>query len=258
MVDVTLAALAAAAFGAGAIDAIVGGGGLIQLPALFAALPGVVPATLLGTSKLAGFSGTASAALHYLRRVEIPARLLVSGLFIAFLSALLGAITVTHMGAVAFRPLVPVLLSVVLLWTIKYKQLGESHTPHTHTRLEHLVNALLVAAIGFYDGFFGPGTGSFFMMLAVRRFGFDFLHAAATARTLNVATNLAALGWFLGGGHILWSTGLAMAASNIAGAQVGARLALRHGTGFVRSVFILVVSALVIRTGWDAYLSLSH
>jgi uncharacterized membrane protein YfcA len=251
-VDPTLLTLLAAAFGAGTIDAIVGGGGLLQLPALFAALPTVAPAALLGTSKLAGFAGTSSAAIHFLRTVRLPFRALLAGLAIAFVSALAGAVTVTHMHAMSLRPLVPILLLVVLVITVRNKRLGEVHAPRGHSVGGHLISAVSVAGIGFYDGFFGPGTGSFLMMFAVRRLGFDFVHAAATARVLNVATNLAALAWFLHSGNILLGVGLAMGVANIAGAQVGARLALRRGTRFVRGMLIVVVCALIARTGWDA------
>lgn len=256
--DPTITVLIAAAFGAGAIDAVVGGGGLVQLPALLSVLPGVAPATLLGTSKLAGFSGTTSAAIHYLRSVRLPFRLLAAGISIAFASALAGAVTVTHLRATAFRPLVPFLLMGVLVWTLKNKRLGEVHAPRHHSGSGHFLSALAVAGIGFYDGFFGPGTGSFLMMLAVRRLGFDFVHAAAAARVINVATNLAALGWFISGGHILWQIGLAMAAANVVGAQVGTRIALRRGARFVRTALIAVVSALVLKTGWDAAQILWH
>jgi hypothetical protein len=252
VIEPTLLVLIAAAFGAGAIDAVVGGGGLVQLPALLSVFPNMAPATLLGTSKLAGFSGTASAAIHYLRVVRLPARLLAVGIVIAFGSALVGAMTVTRLHAMAFRPLVPFLLSAVLVWTIRNKQLGSVHSPRQHKAGGHFMSTLAIAGIGFYDGFFGPGTGSFLMMLAVRRFGFDFVHAAAAARVINVATNLAALGWFIGAGHILWHTGLAMAAANILGAQVGTRMALQRGARFVRATLIVVVSALVLKTGWDA------
>jgi len=258
VIPYTLATLSLAAFGAGAIDAIVGGGGLIQLPALLSALPAESPATLLGTSKFAGFSGTASAASHYLRRVRLPRRWLMISLGIAFISALAGAAAVTHVKPASFRPLVPVLLTGVLLWTLRNRQSGETHAPRAHAVRGHVIGAAAIAAIGFYDGFFGPGTGSFLMMLAIRYYGFDFLHAAAFARTLNVATNLAALGWFVAAGHILWPVSIAMAVTNVAGAQIGTRLALRGGARFVRRVFIGVVSALILRTAWDAAVLLAH
>jgi uncharacterized protein len=258
VISYTLATLSLAAFGAGAIDAIVGGGGLIQLPALLSALPTEAPATLLGTSKFAGFSGTASAAAHYLGRVQLPRRWLAISLSIAFMSALAGAATVTHVKPASFRPLVPVLLTGVLLWTLRNRYSGEEHRPRTHALRGHAIGAVAIAAIGFYDGFFGPGTGSFLMMLAIRYYGFDFLHAAAFARALNVATNLAALGWFIAAGHILWPVSIAMAVTNVLGAQVGTRLALRGGARFVRRVFIGVVAVLIVRTAWDAALVLSH
>ena len=252
VLDTVLAGLLAAAFVAGAIDAIVGGGGLIQVPALLTALPGAAPATLLGTSKLAGLAGTASATLRYARAVKLPWRALLPTLAVAFASSLAGAIAVTHVSAAFFRPLVPVLLTVVLLYTLARKDLGRHHLPRALGRRAALAGVALIAAIGFYDGFFGPGTGSFLMLLFIRYYGFDFLNAAAAARLINVATNVAALGWFGSRGHVLWPTGLAMAALNVAGAQLGTRLAIARGAGFVRVVFVVIVTALILRTGWAA------
>jgi uncharacterized membrane protein YfcA len=252
-VDGVLAGLLVAAFLAGGIDAIVGGGGLIQLPALFSALPGTPPATLLGTSKLAGFAGTASATWRYAHAVRIPWRRLAPVAVIAFAAALAGAVTVTHVAAATFRPLVPVLLTIVLLYTLTQRELGATHAPRDLDRVGAMTGAGLVAAIAFYDGFFGPGTGSFLMLLFIRHYGFDFLNAAAAARVLNAATNVAALAWFGSRGHMLWPTGLAMAAANIGGAQLGTRLALTRGTRFVRIVFIAVVATLIVRTAWVAF-----
>ena len=250
--DPAFAGLLGAAFLAGGIDAIVGGGGLIQLPALFSALPAAMPATLLGTSKLAGLAGTASATLRYARAVSIPWRRLAPAAAIAFAGSLAGAATVTHVSAAAFRPLVPLLLTVVLLYTLTQRDLGASHAPRTLDRAGAMTGAAIVAAIAFYDGFFGPGTGSFLMLLFIRLYGFDFLNAAAAARVLNAATNVAALAWFGSNGHVLWPIGLAMAAANVAGAQLGTRLALTRGTRFVRIVFIAVVATLILRTAWVA------
>jgi uncharacterized membrane protein YfcA len=250
--DAVLAGLLGAAFLAGGVDAIVGGGGLIQLPALFAALPAAPPATLLGTSKLAGLAGTSSAALRYARAVPIPWRRLAPAGAIAFAGALAGAVTVTHVPAAAFRPLVPVLLTAVLAYTLLQHDLGHAHAPRALDRAATLGGGATVGAIAFYDGFFGPGTGSFLMLLFVRHYGYDFLNAAASARVLNAATNVAALAWFGSRGHILWPTGLAMAAANVAGAQLGTRLALERGARFVRGVFITVVALLIARTAWAA------
>jgi hypothetical protein len=251
--DPVLAGLLGAAFLAGGIDAIVGGGGMIQLPALFAALPGAQPATLLGTSKLAGLAGTASATWRYARSVRIPWRALLPSLAIAFAGSLAGAVTVTHVSADAFRPLVPVLLTAVLLYTLLQRDLGTEHAPRELDRNDALAGATAIAAISFYDGFFGPGTGSFLMLLFIRHYGYDFLNAAAAARLLNAATNVAALAWFGSRGHILWPTGLAMAGANIVGAQLGTRLALARGAGFVRGVFVVIVAALILKTAWATF-----
>lgn len=254
MAEGALVAVLAAAFLAGLVDAMVGGGGLIQVPALFGALPvSTPPATLLGTSKFAGFLGTASAAWRYARTITIPWRIVGAACVVAFLTSLAGAATVTHVPPGIFRPLVPVILALVLVYTLLKPDLGREHAPRTLGRAGLAGAALLVAAIGFYDGFFGPGTGSFLMLLFVRLYGFDFLNAGASARVVNVATNLSALAWFGVHGHLLWALGLGMAAANVAGAQVGTRLALRQGAGFVRWVFVAVVSVLIAKTAWDAW-----
>ena len=245
------ATLLAAAFFAGGVDAMVGGGGLIQIPALFSALPDARPATVLATGKLAGLLGTASAASRYVRSVRLPWRTLVPAIGAALLASLGGAITVSHVSPALFRPLVPVMLTVVLLYALLRRNFGEVHAPHVLDRRAQLAGTLLVAAIGFYDGFFGPGTGSFLMLLFIRYYGFDFVHAAAAARVVNVATNATALCWFTWHDPPLWPLGLAMAVANAAGAQVGARAALRGGARLIRPVFVLVVAALIAKTGWD-------
>lgn len=250
-------AVLAAAFAAGGIDAIVGGGGLIQVPALFSALPGALPATLLGTSKLAGLAGTASAAVRYARRIAVPWRTILPAMALASLASLIGAIAVTHVSPRLFRPLVPVALLVVLGYTLAHRDLGRVHAPRTHGRRGAAAGRALIATIGCYDGFFGPGTGSFLMLLFVRHYGFDFLNAAAAARWVNVATNAMALAWFGSHGAVLWPLGAAMALANVAGAQLGARMALRRGTGFVRSLFVAIVGALIAKTAWDALRLLS-
>jgi uncharacterized membrane protein YfcA len=241
-----------AAFGAGLIDAMAGGGGLIQVPALFAVYPATAPPTLLGTSKFAGIFGTASAVLRYARKVTIPWRALAPLALFVLGASLAGAKLATIVSADVFRPLVPVMLLVVLIYMLWRKDLGAEHSPRGFTGRHHLAGALLIGAIGLYDGFFGPGTGSFLMFVFVRFYGFDFLHAGAAARALNVVTNGAALAYFAARGHVLWHVGAAMAVCNVAGSILGARLALRGGSALVRKAFIIVVSALILRTAWTA------
>jgi uncharacterized membrane protein YfcA len=241
-----------AAFGAGVIDAMAGGGGLIQLPALFAAYPSTSHPTLLGTGKLAGFAGTSSAALRFVRHVTLDWSLVIPAAAGAFVTALLGAWIATSIPPAQFRALVPVLLAIVLLYTILHRDFGRSHNPRRHGRRGRVLAFAGAGAIGLYDGFFGPGTGSFLMFLFVRVFGLDFLHASASAKVVNGAANLAAILLFGLTGELYWLLGLAMAACNVTGAQLGSHLAIRHGSSFVRVVFIVVVSCLIAKTAWDA------
>ncbi len=242
----------AAAFAAGLIDAMVGGGGLIQIPALFAVYPGVAPAALLGTSKFAGLFGTVSAVVRYAQKVVIPWRALLPLALVALLMSLGGARLAIIVKPDIFRPLVPIMLLAVLIYVLWRKDLGGEHAPRAFAGSHHVVGAVLIAAIGMYDGFFGPGTGSLLIFVFVRCYGYDFLHAGAAARAVNVATNAAALSYFAAHGLVLWYVGAAMAACNIAGAIVGARLALRGGSAFVRQAFIVIVGLLILRTAWTA------
>lgn len=238
---------------AGLIDAIVGGGGLILVPALFAIFPTTHPATLFGTNKAAAIWGTGIAAAQYSRRVQMPWHALAPAALSGFAAALAGAWLVTVVSPDFLRKLLPVVLLLVLLYTLRKKDLGRHHAPRFAGRAETAVACGVGAVIGFYDGFFGPGTGSFFVFLLVRLLGYDFLHASASAKLLNTATNLAALLLFTLKGHVWWHFALAMALSNVAGSLLGTHLALRHGSGFVRGVFLAVVSALILKTGWDAF-----
>ncbi len=241
----------AAAFGAGVIDAMAGGGGLVQLPALFAAYPATPHPTLLGTGKLAGLAGTSSAVFRYLRHVRLDWRLVLPAAAAAFVAALAGAWIATRIPPDRFRAMVPVLLTLVLAYTLLHRDFGLEHRPLAGGRRVRALAATGAGAIGLYDGFFGPGTGSFLMFLFVRGFGLDFLHASASAKVVNVAANAAAIILFGITGEILWLLGLAMAACNVSGALLGSHLAIRHGSGFVRIVFIAVVSALIAKTAWD-------
>lgn len=247
--------LAAAAFLAGMIDAVVGGGGLIQIPALFSALPNTAPATLLGTSKFAGIWGTGAAAVGFAKRVKLQWSTAVPAASAAFALSFVGAYTVTHIPPDFIRKLLPFILLAVATYTYTKKDFGSVHAP-LHVGSREKVFAILVGGgIGFYDGFFGPGTGSFLVFLFVRFFGFDFLGASAVSKVVNVACNLSALLWFGYSGHLLWQLGVVMAICNVLGSLIGIRLALKHGTGFVRKLFLLVVSGLILKTGYDAFIA---
>lgn len=245
--------LAVAAFLAGLIDAVAGGGGLVQIPALFSAFPGMPPATLLGTNKVASIAGTANAAIRYGRSVRIYWAATAPAVVAAFIFSMAGAWALTMIPAEPLRKALPFVLVSLLVYTVAKKDLGTEHAPSLSGTRERIAALLAGAVIGFYDGVFGPGTGSFLMIVFVRVFGYDFLHASASTKVVNMATNLAALLLLASKGHIWWQLGLVMAVANVAGSQVGSRLALRHGSGFVRKVFIVVVSALILKTAWDAF-----
>ncbi|GKQ57362.1 sulfite exporter TauE/SafE family protein [Sphaerotilus sulfidivorans] len=250
MLDLLWVTLAAGL--AGFVDAIVGGGGLILLPTLFAVHPSALPATLFGTNKAAAIGGTAWACSQYARRVTMNWGTLAPAAVTALLASFAGAWLVTMVPATGLRKALPLVLLVVLLYTLWRKDLGRVHAPHLSPRREAMRGSAIGAGIGFYDGFFGPGTGSFFVFLLVRGLGYDFLHASAGAKLLNTATNLAAIALFAAKGHVWWHVAAVMAVANVIGSLLGARLALRHGAGFVRGIFIAVVSLLILRTGWDA------
>jgi uncharacterized membrane protein YfcA len=252
MMDFAL--LAGAAFFAGLVDAVVGGGGLIQIPAIFAVLPREVPATLIGTNKLASICGTGAAAVNYARRVPVAWSTAAPAAIAAFGLAFAGAWTVTRVPGDFVRSLLPLILVAVAVYTFKKKDLGSVHAPVHSGMTETLLATGIGAAIGFYDGFFGPGTGSFLILLFVRFFGFDFLSASAAAKVVNVACNASALLMFGASGHLIWQLGMLMAACQICGSLVGTRLALKHGSGFVRKLFLVVVSLLILKTGYDAVL----
>lgn len=248
-----LAVLVVAAFGAGLIDAVVGGGGLIQIPALFTALPKELPATIFGTNKFASVFGTSNAAWGYARRVRMPWRTTLPAAFAAFACSYLGAMAVAWLPREMLRPLILALLIASAVHTFRRKDFGAIHRP-LHADRRELVYALLAGGvIGFYDGFFGPGTGSFLILLFIRFFGFDFLHASAAAKVVNVATNLAALSFFIPNGYLLPVLAVTMAICNVLGSVAGTHLALRHGSGFVRKMFLVVVGALILKFAYDTF-----
>jgi len=247
----TLGFLCLFAFLAGLIDAAVGGGGLIQIPALFNALPQSSVATLFGTNKMSSAFGTLFAARSYLQRVRLPWRLVLPATAAAFLMSFAGAAAVSLIPREVMRPLVVVLLIGMAIYTFRKKDLGKLHKPVSIGRREMLVGLAIGGGIGFYDGLFGPGTGSFLMFLFVRFFAFDFLHASAAAKVVNLATNVAALCFFIPSGNVLYGYALPMAACNVAGALTGSWIAMRKGAGFVRVLFLVLVTVLICKLLWD-------
>jgi uncharacterized membrane protein YfcA len=247
---VLVALACSAAFLAGLVDAVAGGGGLIQLPALLVLFPEAAVPDLLGTNKVASIAGTAAAVRRYLGVVPIPWRAVGPAAVAAFAGSFGGARLATHLPADLMRPAVIVLLAGVAAFTFLRKDFGaQVREPHPSSVLGAV---LMGGALGAYDGFFGPGTGSFLLFGFIGLLGLDFLGASASSKVVNVATNLAAILAFAWAGHIWWTTALPMAACNIAGSQVGSRLALAKGAPFVRRLFLSVVLVLLGRMTWEA------
>lgn len=252
--DMELLLVTLASLLAGFVDSMVGGGGLILVPALFATFPSTHPATLFGVNKSASLWGTVFATWRYGRQVALPWAALLPAAVCGFAGSLVGAWTVTQIDPGFLRKLLPLVLLAVLIYTLLKKDLGRTHAPRFAGRHEVAAACAIGLLLGGYDGFFGPGTGSFLVFLLVRVLGYDFLCASASAKLLNSATNLAALLLFALKGHVWWHYALVLALANVAGSVLGTHLALRHGAGFVRGVFILVVMALILKTGFDAFL----
>lgn len=232
---------------AGFVDSIVGGGGLIQIPALLILLPGIPVPTILGTNKLSALAGTSFAAYRYSRHVTIDWRVTAPAAASAFVFSFLGSRAVTLLNPAFLRPLVLVLLVLVAVYVFYVKDLGLVHQPK-HARRKALgLGVITGVALGFYDGFFGPGTGSFLIFIFVGIFGFDFLAASASAKVINLATNLASVLYFGATHQILYQVALPMAGCNILGSLLGTRMAILKGSRFVRVFFLVIVGALIAK-----------
>ena len=241
------------AFCAGAIDAAVGGGGLIQIPALMGALPHTATATVFGTNKLASICGTASAAFSYLKQVKIQWKLLAVIGIAAFMSSFAGAACVALIPQNILRPFVLFMLIVIAIYTLLKKQFGQVHIQQEITNKMLLIAGIGGLAIGFYDGIFGPGTGSFFIFYFIRYLKVDFLHASALSKIGNFMTNFAALSFFIPTGHVLFQLGLCMAVANVIGSLAGVKMALKYGSGFIRVLFLILVSVLIVRLSYQIF-----
>jgi len=248
--QVTIFFLILAAFSAGLVDAIAGGGGLIQLPALLIGLPQASTVEVLGTNKVASIFGTSASALTYRRSVKTDAIFLATMALPAFFGSVLGALSASLIPTQSMRPIVFILLVAVAIYTWCKPDLGSIEILRHQKNKRFLISAVAGLVIGFYDGIFGPGTGSF-LMLTLIYLGFAFLSASAIAKVVNVSTNLGAIMVFGINGAILWQVALVLAMANIVGGLLGARLAIRGGSTLIRKVFLFVTIALIIRVGID-------
>jgi len=246
----TIFFLILAAFSAGLVDAIAGGGGLLQLPALLIGLPQANTVEVLGTNKVASIFGTSASALMYRRSVKTDAAFLATMAVPAFFGSVLGALSASFIPTQAMRPIVFVLLVAVAMYTWKKPDLGAIEKLRHDTKKRFSISAIAGLVIGFYDGIFGPGTGSF-LMLTLIYLGFAFLSASAIAKVVNVSTNLGAIMVFGLHGAVIWQVALVLAAANISGGLLGAKLAIRGGSTLIRKVFLIVTVALILKVGVD-------
>ena len=248
-----LAVLALAGLAAGFVDAVVGGGGLVQLPALVLGLPGVAPVHVLATNKLASVCGTTVSSVTYYRRVRPDPKTFVPLMAFAFAGSMAGAAVASRIPANALEPIVLVVLVVVGTYVLFKPDMGHL-TELRFAGHHHTIAAISAGSvIGFYDGALGPGTGSFLVFSLVGLLGYSFLEASAKARLANWATNLAALVVFVPQGAVLWKVGVVMGLANLCGGYVGARTAVSQGSRFVRIFCVLVVGAFVVTLSWRVF-----
>jgi uncharacterized membrane protein YfcA len=243
--------LCLAAFCAGFVDAIVGGGGLIQTPAALVILPGMPVVNVMGSLKIPAFSGTGIASLQYLRNVQVKWSLVAITAPLAFGASFAGSQVLTLVPNDFIKPVLLVVLTAVAIYTYTKKTFGQALLQTLPPRREKAIAAIAAICIGFYDGFIGPGTGSFLVLLFVALLHFDFLKASAHAKLINLSTNLGSILLFLIKGKIIWAIALPMACANALGGFAGATLAIRRGNGFIRIFFLLVVIGTLLRFLWD-------
>lgn len=250
----SLCLLFAAALCAGWLDAVGGGGGLIQLPALLIVLPPQLTVSALGTNKVSSIIGTTAAAATYANKVPPPKQIVRPMMVAAFLGSGTGSLVASHLNPAVFRPVIFVLLIGMWIFmiinpTAKVRGL-EDHEVPLHS-IGYPISIGL--ALGFYDGAIGPGFGAFLLLTLVNVFGLSFLRSSATAKFVNVATNFASIIIFALGGHVIWLLGAAMGLFNLLGGVLGSRMAIRFGSGFVRGVLLSAVALLIVRLGWSIW-----
>lgn len=255
MEDLTLEIilLCCAAFSAGFVDAIVGGGGLIQLPAGLVLLPQYPVATVIGTLKLPAFCGTFMASLQYARKVALDRPMILAMMLLACAASFTGSYLLTQVSNSFMKPVLLVVLAGVAIYTYSNKKFGV-HTAKGHSRARQWSYALLISlVIGLYDGFIGPGAGSFLILAFISMLGFDFLKASAYAKFVNLATNAGSIILFSAAGKMIFAIAIPMAVCNALGGWLGARLAILKGNRFIRIFFLIVVCVTIVRFAYDVF-----
>jgi uncharacterized protein len=249
--EIFLAAMAALL--AGFVDSIVGGGGLVQVPALFILFPHFSVPQVIGTNRFASFLGTSMAGYQYARKVEVPWRVVLIAAVGTAVTSYLGATIASFMKAEVLKPLILFLMTGIAIYTYSNKTLGQHEAlPVSLVRL-HGYALLIGMATGFYNGFVGPGTGSLLVFGFVSVAGYPFLRASAIAKIINVVADVASLVFFIWQGYVQFEIAIPMMACNVLGSYLGSRMALLRGNSFVRVVFLVVIFGLILRFGYDVF-----
>ena len=243
------------AFIAGFIDAIAGGGGLIQLPAYFILMPQFTITQLLGSNKLGGFSGTFVAALKYLKNTKVNWKKIFPAMIVAAVSALAGARCVSYLDKERMAPFVVAILVIMLAYTMFNRQTGiVDKSESINSRKFQIILIIAAFLIGFYDGFFGPGAGSMLMFVFISLLRFDFLGAAAHTKVFNCITNIGALLFFIYNGDVVYHVAIPVAIFNVAGNYIGAHISIKRGSPFIKTVYLIVVLLLIARIFYQYFI----
>ena len=245
--------LCIAAFFAGFIDAVIGGGGLIQSPVALILLPNLPVSSIMGSLKIPAFSGTSFASYQYLKKVKLNWKLFATMAAVAFCASFLGSYLLTLVKNDFMKPVLLIVLISLALYTFTKKDFGQVQAKDIAPKLQLLYGILISFVVGFYDGFIGPGTGIFFVVGFVSLLGFDFLHASANGKMVNLATNFGSICLFVIKGKIIWAIAIPMAFLNALGGWAGAKLALKKGNSFIRIFFLIVVFCALLRFGYDVF-----
>ncbi|MDR1355639.1 MAG: TSUP family transporter [Propionibacteriaceae bacterium] len=250
----SITALCLAAFTAGWIDSVVGGGGVIQLPALLFGLPTTPVALLSGTNKLSSVAGTTSATVTYLHKVRVDLSVVGAAMATAFIGSMTGARMISLLPRVAFTPIVAVAVAIVGIYTWRKSELGARTILRYDRPQLRLRAAIIGGAIGLWDGMIGPGTGIFLLVTFAALLGYGFLEASTMTKLVNLTTNVAALIVLGVQGNVIWTLGAMMALCNLAGGFIGARTAITYGNTFIRKVFLFTVIVVEAKLLYDTAL----
>jgi uncharacterized protein len=241
------------AFLAGFIDSIVGGGGLIQTPALLITLPQVAVPMIMGTAKISSIMGSTMSSIQFAKQVTFKKRILGVTIVAAMLGAFIGARLIHYLQPSVVKPAIFFMLILVFVYMLIKRDFGQTQNVDITESKSMIYGGIFGFLVGLYDGFLGPGTGSFLILFFISAIGFDFLLASAHAKVVNLATNVGAVVYFASTNNVLWSVALPMGLCNLSGSYLGARLAMLRGNRFIRLFFLGVIFLMIVRYGYDIF-----